>query len=155
MHCFSLPCTSLSECLRTMPRYPQEIPYASSPQFSLCARFYMKGGTILVWSIQVLICHSALVIVNIFYLPTNAQVIVLKTVLKFTLKQLDMCQCSHTIFRELIIHTCQSYTLLKQSIMVHRCMIKIIGDVAAYINNVLVDVCMSHNMNVKITCDRV
>jgi len=60
---------------------------------------------------------------------------------------------SHTIFRELIIRTCQSYTLLKQTIMLHWCMIKISGDVAAYIINVLVDVCMSHNMNVKITCD--
>ena len=52
--------------------------------------FYIGGGeaTTLVRSIQILICHSTLVIVNIFYSQTNAQVIVLKTVLKFTLKQL-------------------------------------------------------------------
>ena len=64
-----------------------------------------------------------------------------------------MFRHSHTIFRELIIRTCQSYTLLKRSIMVHRCMIKIGGDMAAYISNVLVDVCMSHSVNVEITCD--
>jgi len=36
----------------------------------------------------------------------NAQVIVLKTILKFTLKYIDMSRCSHTIFRELIIPAC-------------------------------------------------
>jgi hypothetical protein len=35
-----------------------------------------------------------------------------------------MFRCSHTIFRELIICACESYTLLEQSITVHQCMIK-------------------------------
>jgi len=35
-----------------------------------------------------------------------------------------MFRYSHTIFRALIIRACQSYTLLKWSIMVHRCMVK-------------------------------
>ena len=58
--------------------------------FTLCKFFILGGGeaTTLVRSIQILICHSTLVIINIFYSPTNAQVIVLKTILKFTLKQL-------------------------------------------------------------------
>jgi hypothetical protein len=32
-----------------------------------------------------------------------------------------MFLCSHTIFRELIIRACLSYTLLKWSVMVHQC----------------------------------
>jgi hypothetical protein len=35
-----------------------------------------------------------------------------------------MFRCSHAIFRELIIRACQSYTMLKWSIMVQQCMIK-------------------------------
>ena len=33
-----------------------------------------------------------------------------------------MFQFNHTIFRELIIRACQSYTVLKQSFIVHQCM---------------------------------
>jgi len=32
-----------------------------------------------------------------------------------------MFQYSHTIFRELVIRACQSYTLLKSSTMAHQC----------------------------------
>jgi hypothetical protein len=82
--------------LRLPLRVPQD--YAKVPAgnilrlftsiFTLCKFFLYEGGgggTTLVWSIQILICHSALVIVKVFYPPTNAQVIVLETVLKFTL----------------------------------------------------------------------
>ena len=49
-------------------------------------------------------------IIKVYYSPTNAQVIVLKTVLKFTLKQL---RCWHAVLRERIIRACYRYTLLK------------------------------------------
>jgi len=44
--------------------------------------------------------------INVYYSPTEAQVIVLKTMLKFTLKCSDTFRCSHTIFREIIIRAC-------------------------------------------------
>ena len=45
-------------------------------------------------------------IIKGFYSPTNAQVIVLKTILKFTSNSSDMFRCSHTILREHIICAC-------------------------------------------------
>jgi len=50
---------------------------------------------------------------TVYYSPTNAQVIILKTLLKYTLNSSDMFRCNHTIVRELIIRACQIYTLLK------------------------------------------
>jgi len=42
-------------------------------------------------------------IIKVFYSPINAQVIVLKTVLK---NSSDLFRCSHTILRERIIRAC-------------------------------------------------
>ena len=51
--------------------------------------------------------YKASIFIKVFDQPTNAQVIVLKTILKFTLKITPTCfGAEHTIFRELIIRAC-------------------------------------------------
>ena len=53
-------------------------------------------------------------ITKVYYSPMNAQVIVLKNIIKiYNKNSSEMFRCSHTIFRELIIHACWSCTLLK------------------------------------------
>ena len=81
---------------------------------------------------------------KVYYSPTNAQMIVLKTVLQFTLKQVR-----HVSVQSHHLQGAHYPCLLKLhfvKIVSYGSSVydQISGDVAAYIGRVLVDVCMSH-----------
>jgi len=83
--------------------------------------------------------------VKVYSSPTGAQVLVLKAILKFALKELlDIFRCySYTIIRERINLCLLKLQLLKQSVKIHRC---VLNTVVVWLHILVVSffLCVSH-----------